>query len=681
MPSPLIILHLSDAHIGSPDYKLDMEQVLDQLTSDLQKVRDERGLQPSLIIFNGDLAYGERTGSSIKEQFAQGKEWIERIYSSLDLSRSEVPLVSVPGNHDRNVTKMAKASVAWIRNPDLDSNAVYREMENSSVDWKNFLEPELEWADFARSVRHQDLEFNDKLHMSTLILDRGNERIGLAALNSAWAAYKDGEAERGKIWIGEFQIHAALRALKECSFKVAISHHPISWLSSAEGSTIKEKIQTQFNVHLHGHEHSSWVEDQVDHLKVEAGACYQGAKKPKAYSWIVLDFNQRSAQVHLRKYEEKGAGGWCQFVIPRKTDDDGIVQGKGLFQSTENHSQIGTASVHRSHHDGKSPQSKNPQDFAELRDITSYIKVLEDFFEFRWEPWKRFNSHSKVVVYWPVRLRTPTPIHAVQCFAAAGLQRLGAEIVLCLDDLGNAEIKPKSFNSRAGNWMRSVEGKPARLRRLLFSEIIKPKTSEQVWGKVQTWLGKTDYRFDKILRISKLEDAHNLETLYKRRPRRLLTPALVWTVLDYVSREYPNHMILTLGGQDERELWEAWRDLIPLAHNRIGHIYAPALTETKDDQNRTLHMARTDLKLAWHSKQDIRRAIERDLSKGGNSFSGSRLAGWCFGGCIRLPAYLKGKSLSLEVDGQAILGVEDVMNLEVGQIGTAVSNWAAEWLL
>lgn len=679
MARPFTILHLSDVHIGSPSSKFEEDQVLKDLEIDLKKFAD-KSFRPDLLVFNGDLVFGQRPGYSIARQYDRADGWLRSIYHTLNVSPSKVPLAIVPGNHDRNLEEITRDSIDWIRSDQRTVSELREHMEHDTRQWQRFIFPQQEWAQFASKWGYSRLAFDESLHMATFVVNWGDERIGIAALNSAWACYKDGDAEKGKLWIGELQIQKALRELDNCTFRIAITHHPIPWLRSEEEEWFKQRIQTQFQVHLHGHDHSAWIEDQARHLKVAAGACYQEAKKPKAYSWISIDFPQRSAKVHLRRYEERGSGGWCPFSLPNVTDEMGVANVSALFLSRPEESRTNDKPIDGERSVRRVSSRTQKLDFDQISDFTTFIDILESSFGFRWEPWRRRESDSKVIVYWPVRLRRPTPIHAVQCFAAAGLQRLGAKVVLCLDDFGNPEGRQASFNKSASRWLGVVKSSPRKVERLLFSQIIRPKSPNGAWSKVQTWLGTTDYRLDRVFKISKLE-ATDLDELSKRRPRRLLTPPLVWTALEYLSKRYSGYKVLTLGGHDESELWQAWRDLAALSTSHVGHIYVPALKEAISDQNRTLHMARTGLNLIWHSKQDIKRAIEQDLGKGGDSFSEGRLVGWCFSGCIRLPAFIAGANLALKVGEKKIESVNDLDGTDAREIGTAMSEWAAKWLL
>src|SRR5204862_8062454 len=94
---------------------------------------------------------------------------------------------------------------------------------------------------------------------------------------------------------------------------------------------------------------------------------------------------------------------------------------------------------------------------ASVGSATQFIDTLQKSFQFRWEPIVQAAGRP-AAIYWPIRLRPPTPIHAVQCFAAAGLQKGGAEVVLYVDDLGTKDCVPEFFLARAEQWFNRAGG-------------------------------------------------------------------------------------------------------------------------------------------------------------------------------------------------------------------------------
>ena len=77
MSSPFVILHLSDAHLGKPGTKIDVQHVMAPLWEDLKKMRDLVG-SPSLIVFTGDLTFGAAPGAdTITSQYGQASIFLD----------------------------------------------------------------------------------------------------------------------------------------------------------------------------------------------------------------------------------------------------------------------------------------------------------------------------------------------------------------------------------------------------------------------------------------------------------------------------------------------------------------------------------------------------------------------------------------------------------------------------
>lgn len=272
-----------------------------------------------------------------------------------------------------------------------------------------------------------------------------------------------------------------------------------------------------------------------------------------------------------------------------------------------------------------------------IESAPALIGTLKTNFEFVWEP-ASYRGTSPIV-FWPVRLRKPTPIHALQTFAAAAIQSHGGEVILCLDDLGNREYTESAFFKTAQRWWsRAGMTKPFQERQ--FSQILAaPDSQFDAWPIVQRWLGVTEKRVLELLRISKIvkpeeTDDSQLSLLRDRRPRRLLNPAVIWACLAQIAEEYPGRPIITLGGYDERPLWEAWRNGIVNDNLSVGHLYNPCLGDTP------LHMSSENL--GWDCKEDIEASLRKDVaSDPGGWLKPSRMVPWCLRGCIALPDFLQ----------------------------------------
>lgn len=269
-----------------------------------------------------------------------------------------------------------------------------------------------------------------------------------------------------------------------------------------------------------------------------------------------------------------------------------------------------------------------------IENISDLISVLEDSFSFRWER-ESFQEAPSPIVYWPVRLREPSAIHAVQAFAAAALQLQGAKIVLCLDDLGDRKYEASRFQERIKRWFRRVNAVPSEIEFRQFSEILKTGGNAIAWTHVQQWLGGQNYDLQRVLEICKLySDGMKIRDFINRGTGRLLTPGVVWACLRRLIDEFDDSSFMTLGGHDECNLWQAWRERVDQGGAKVAHLYIPELSNT--------HMETTNLK--WRAKSDIQNSIEqklRILKYDSDWQSANEIIKWSISGCVFLPMYVE----------------------------------------
>lgn len=182
----------------------------------------------------------------------------------------------------------------------------------------------------------------------------------------------------------------------------------------------------------------------------------------------------------------------------------------------------------------------------------------------------------ETIVYWPVRLRRPNLVHAAQTYVAAFLMRRGFRVRLCLDDLGTPVGYPnknqglQDFLKKISQWATVVAdaeiAKDICNNHLLFSKYLektdKTMPEKNVLAKLGDnlveWLLAAD-KLRVILTHTKLfNEGDGIETLLAKKPRKLLSPAVVWTILDVViDHREARTQCVTLGGSDEFPIWRA----------------------------------------------------------------------------------------------------------------------------
>ncbi|QDT05328.1 hypothetical protein K227x_37280 [Rubripirellula lacrimiformis] len=304
----------------------------------------------------------------------------------------------------------------------------------------------------------------------------------------------------------------------------------------------------------------------------------------------------------------------------------------------------------------------NSESFLDL------FRVLEDNFAFRWER-ESFEEQTNPIVYWPVRLREPSAIHAVQSFAAAALQRQGARVILCLDDFGDKKYEASRFIKRVHRWISKVGGKSDQLESRTFKNILNTRDPQIAWNHVQKWLGGESYKLEKVLLICKLyKVGMGLEEYMSKGTGRLLTPGVVWACLKHLIDEFPGSSLLTLGGHDECNLWQAWRERISEGDPLVGHLYIPELSNT--------HMETTNLR--WKAKSDVQRTLE--LKLGGQDAetdwrSENAIVPWSLAGCVFSPEYLTDPKC---VASKIIVSAEAESSTLMRPTVDAVANWVLE---
>jgi pimeloyl-ACP methyl ester carboxylesterase len=324
--------------------------------------------------------------------------------------------------------------------------------------------------------------------------------------------------------------------------------------------------------------------------------------------------------------------------------------------------------------------------FGETNTLSTVIDALDDRFRFRWERGSFDVAGSEPIVYWPVRLRRPTPIHAVQCFTAAALEQRGAKIHLFIDDLGQKDKPIDDFTRVLIRWFGSVGGRSENLVVTTFSETVSSTNSDAFdpWPTIQRWLGDTEDRLDRILRVAKLvprsDPSFTLQKLEEKRPRRLLTPAMVWSCLQHLRQKISDRPVITLGGYDEQPLWHSWASQ-SLHSDSVGHLYVPQLSKV-DGQHGTipLHMEREGAAIEWNSKDDIRNALQAELASDAWHAT-DRLIPWCLTCCSFLPRFLTNQELGFSLDSKSVNPNTTLEQLDLRRSSPELVNELAKWLI
>jgi hypothetical protein len=195
---------------------------------------------------------------------------------------------------------------------------------------------------------------------------------------------------------------------------------------------------------------------------------------------------------------------------------------------------------------------------------------------------------------------------------------------------------------------------------------------------------------DQILKVSKIwpsteessreEPELIIKEFSKCRPRRLMTPSMVWTCLLIMHKETPLLPIITLGGYDEKELWDAWRTCCGLPDMQVGHLYASKLTKRKNDVEQAIRM-KVD-PLAWTCKEDIEDEFRRSLLEVDSPQTWSNVRSmipWTINNCALLPSFVENQPALINIDGHPICKLDDLKHFTpsaiIDDLVGAVNKW------
>jgi predicted MPP superfamily phosphohydrolase len=659
--SKFTVLHLSDAHIGKAE--ADQLAVLDPLLKSIKKESEERHLSPSLIVFSGDLVQGChlecregcKNDSSppedcrLEKQYKKAEDFLNKIYTALSKKPGQIPLLIVPGNHDVNRHSINTDFFAARETYSKDS-VIEKQREIHKKGWKDRLLPQKRWMEFSQNYpNHSSMKWNTEFNVPYGVINHGDIKIGVIGLNSCWAA--GSKKEKNKLWIGREQYQILIQSIKETSFKIVSAHHPISWLHEEETKILNQRVDTEFNIFFHGHEHDNWFDPKQGHLKVGGGAIYEDSDKENGYNWLEIDFENKKAKIHLFDLSNSGSYTWIPRHIPTKTDEYGIGKIKNLWDedSCSNADETVKTEVQQA------PVTTLDSSKYRMKDsLVDVIRQFESMFNITWER-HRFNENAEEKhIFWPVKLRKPTAIHASQCFIAAALQKKGCIINLYIDNFG-PEYNVSGFLSQIKEWFQRVGGDPDKIVIKKYKDIVN-QDKEKKREILETLLAEALSTIQ-VLKISKIynenispEDLINI--LDQKKPRRMLTPAMTWTCLKSLSEKEKGSSFITLGGYDEKILWDTWKTCIGETEILAGHLFLSELDG--------LHMENTDF--SWRSRSDIERAFS-NARKNDDSIDTSinSMIPWCINNCALIPSFVAEEEF-LQISGYPCKTVAEVAN-------------------
>jgi len=228
----------------------------------------------------------------------------------------------VPGNHDIDWTQITNTSTNSpidIHNEsdfvDKLNNYLRQHLERSQI-----LQPFSAYSDFVFEYFRRDEKGQNQsaAYSYAKRLQLAGKTVAIVGLNSAILSGRNrvnpGQVhDYGYLALAQKQIDDILTEISGADIKIALMHHPLSWLVERDRVVVQGLLSENFHFILHGHEHMPRVDVMNstlgNHVVIPAGSSYAGrySDNPRyinAYNFVHLDFDSNLATVYLRRWDD-----------------------------------------------------------------------------------------------------------------------------------------------------------------------------------------------------------------------------------------------------------------------------------------------------------------------------------------------------------------------------------------
>ncbi len=284
----------------------------------------EQGLAPDMVFVTGDIAY-----SGKPKEYEQATRFFTELNKVLNLDPKECWFL-VPGNHDvdrSRITRSHKAIKAGL----TDEVAVEETLRDPGS--MRLLSAPLEaYYNFAAAFLGTARAMQPDRPWRTDVREVGGVPVGVLQLNSAWIA-EGGEADDGKLLIGEAQVREALDATPDVFLRIALMHHPMRNLREFDANRVESLLSTTggaaFLLRGHLHLNRTKIQSSPDgHLvEIAAGTLYTDESAwPRGFHLGEVDLGKGEARIHLFHYSGEGKGFFAPDNLTYENAPKGICK-------------------------------------------------------------------------------------------------------------------------------------------------------------------------------------------------------------------------------------------------------------------------------------------------------------------------------------------------------------------
>ena len=187
------ILHVSDVHISASSIPI-INELINKLIKDVQKVKSEYGININLICFVGALIErGDKAYEDEKQIELAEKYFINPLLQQFDLSKDK--FILVPGNHEidrREIAKITEKGLENISSLEDINDTIYHMEDEYKRRLKYFYD--FMYTNYIPDANQWNLRYSIERIINGV-------NVGIVGLDSSWRSTGAGYTERGQILI------------------------------------------------------------------------------------------------------------------------------------------------------------------------------------------------------------------------------------------------------------------------------------------------------------------------------------------------------------------------------------------------------------------------------------------------------------------------------------------------
>lgn len=300
----LEVLHLSDLH-WEDKKRNDYLIVVQALLADLERGVANGLFKPDVVVFSGDLV------NSGEERAEFDRAWEALLVPALStLGLDESRLFIVPGNHDisrkvvRDAPFVQRGLLEQLKSVDAVNQFIDGLNQNKSANMPA-VERVSNFYQFADAIS-KDVHSSSAL-LRTFVRDVRGLKVGVACFDTAWRTTGEADdVDRAHLLLGERNVDQAIADLSDAQVRLAVMHHPLSWLTEFDEVSVTSRLFANFDAILCGHMHRATPQTQTSAqgtaVLSQTGSVFAGRKWFNGYQVMQLDLAASECTFVVRSY-------------------------------------------------------------------------------------------------------------------------------------------------------------------------------------------------------------------------------------------------------------------------------------------------------------------------------------------------------------------------------------------